>query len=83
MKKISSYVFKKNKREIATYYLTKKDLRKRKKNTDDAICLVLDAQDEKKAHTFLFRPDEALLVAVMLTETVRRSTKAYNLGKIK
>jgi hypothetical protein len=83
VKKISSYVFKKNKREIATYYLTKKDLRKKKINTDDAICLVLDAQDKRKAHSFYFRPDEVLLVAGLLTEAVRRSTKKYSLGIIK
>ncbi|OGP87174.1 MAG: hypothetical protein A2031_08185 [Deltaproteobacteria bacterium RBG_19FT_COMBO_43_11] len=83
MKKISSYIFKKNKREIATYYLTKKDLRQKKININDAICLVLDAQNKRKAHSFYFRPDEALLVAVLLTETVRRSTKKYSLGEIK
>lgn len=80
MKKVCSYTFKKNNRTIETRYLSKKDLRKMNIHVHDAICLVLDSQDESKAYSFYLRPDEALLIASMLTETVRLSTKAYNLG---
>ena len=80
MKKICSYTFKKNKRTIETVYLTKKDLKKRKIHINDAICLVLDAGDKNKENHFYFRPDEALLIAGMLTETVRLSVKAYDMG---
>ncbi len=79
MKKVSNYIFQKNGREIAVFYLNKKQLKKKNLHVYDCIMLQFDAQEGGDKGVYM-RPDEALLVAELLTAAVRKSVKAYDMG---
>jgi hypothetical protein len=79
MKKITSYRYTQNNRELAVFYLTPAQIKKRKINKEDCIALMFDAQrGEDETHTLYIRPDEALVIAELLICAVRSITKAYN-----
>lgn len=79
MKKVSSYIYKKNNREIAVYYLNKKQCKEKEVHADDCIALVFDAQINNSRAVYM-RPDEALNIAKLLIEGVNNSVKAYKMG---
>lgn len=82
MTKVSKYLFKKNGREIAVFYLNKRELKKKKIHIHDCIMLQFDSQDGGDKGIYM-RPDEALLVAELLISGVNRSVKGYDMGCVK
>ena len=71
MREITSFLFKNNKRKIAVYYLTESELKKKKIHKQDSLALMFDAQNgEENTHTCYMRPDEALIIAKLLIQSV-------------
>ena len=72
------YKFKKNGAWVKFYYL---DIGVKKKRFKDDVLWLDWLTEERKKISIGMRPDEALLVAEMLIEGVRRSTEAYMTSK--
>ena len=82
MREVESISSKGNGRKIAVYYLSPSDIKKKRVFKGDCIGLRFDAQS-KENYTVYMRPDEALMVAGLLVNTVWKITKSYCLGLVR
>jgi len=78
MKELTRHNFKRNGKSIAAYYLNSKARKKAKVPDCDCICLSFEHPDKEGTKIYL-RPDEALLVARQMIESVYRVTNAYDI----
>jgi len=81
MKAIAQHAFKNNKKKIVCYYLDKADRRKRKVPDCDCLCLSFESEGKGGVDIYL-RPDEAILVARLLLDSVYKVTSDYKIRLI-
>ena len=78
MKEILIYEYPRNKASVSLHYCVPNQKNKRSK--DDVLYLKWETQ-EKEVIGVGMRPDEALLIAEMLTKGVRLITESFNTSK--
>jgi hypothetical protein len=84
MTKLDNHVFTKNGREISVFYLTKKDCKKHNVPAYDCIRLCLTPPDDPKEEAGIYmRPDEAIIIAKLLINSIYRSVRCYSMGVLR